>query len=229
MNEKALVAQIALHAHGRVPRELRRKQVLAEAHDLFVERGYQAASMDELARRVGVSKPVIYDLAGSKEQLFRDVLASVEAELAAQIASAAAEPADLAGKLHAGILAFLRFAHSRRVGWAALRSVESGATSEIAAMRRIQAELVAALIVDGARRDGRHLDHRTAEVLARAINGAVEFVALWWLARPERTAEALAELLTDLLSPGLRSLTGRPGPKPSRARAGQKRASGGTR
>ncbi|TAK19302.1 MAG: TetR/AcrR family transcriptional regulator [Myxococcaceae bacterium] len=201
MAAKELTAQLAAFSHGRVPRDLRRKQVLAEAFDLFIERGFPGASMDELARRVGVTKPVIYDLVGSKEQLFREVMAVVQEELTASIATAVAVEADLPSRLRAGILAFLRFTHQRRRGWSALLSMESGAGSaEVNAIRRQQAALVAALIAEGA---GGSPDPRTLEALAQAVNGAVEFVALWWQAHPELTAEALADLLSELLAPGL--------------------------
>ncbi len=215
----SLAAQIAGFAHGRVPRALRRRQVLEHAYQLFVERGYHGASMDELARRVGVSKPVIYDLAGSKEELFREVMAGVQAELVAELAAAVATEPELAGRLHAGILGFLRFVHRRRDGWAALRSLESGGTEVTAALRRGPAELVAAIIGQGSGRGAPRLDGRTREILASAINGAVEFVALWWQVHPEVDAESLARLLADLLSPGLMALVRR-GPA---ARAGRRR------
>jgi len=209
MDKKALAKQVAAHRHGRVPRELRRSQVLAEAYELFVERGYQGASMDELARRVGVTKPVVYDLVGSKEQLFGEVMATVQQELAACVASAAAEQPDLTSRLHAGILAFLRFVHRRRKGWAALLSMQSGlGGSEIVTMRREQVALVASLIAESIRRDRESADARTIEALAQAVNGAVELVAHWWQSHPDLSAEALAELLTNLLSPGLVALAG---------------------
>lgn len=196
-----LAAAIATHAHGRVPRELRRRQVLAEGYDLFVERGYHGASMDELARRVGVSKPVIYDLVGSKERLFRDVMAEIQEELVARLAAAVLGEPDLASKLRAGILAFLRFVDERRRGWAALLAFESGG-SEITTMRRGGAALVAGLIAGSVGVEGEGL-----EALAHGVNGAVESVALWWQDHPELTAEALADLLVALLLPGLLALS----------------------
>ena len=48
--------------HGRVPRAVRGRQLLELAAELFAERGYGGASMDELARRAGVTKPVVYEL-----------------------------------------------------------------------------------------------------------------------------------------------------------------------
>lgn len=225
MAAKELTAELAAFAHGRVPRDLRRRQVLAEAFELFVERGYPGASMDELARRVGVTKPVIYDLVGSKEQLFRDVMAVVQEELTASIATAVAAEEDLPAKLRAGILAFLRFTHQRRRGWAALLSMESGAGSaEINAIRRHQAALVAGLIAEGASGE---TDPRTLEALAQAVNGAVEFVALWWQAHPDLSAESLADLLANLLAPGLVARAKAPSAKRARPRAPVRSARGG--
>ena len=213
MVAKKLAAELASHTHGRVPRELRRRQVLAEAHRLFAERGYAGASMDELARRVGVSKPVVYDLARSKEQLFRDVMAKVQEDLAMCVASAVAAETDPSKKLHTGVLAFLRFVHRNRKGWATLFSTEAGsASAEVATVRHGQVALVAALMAERAGAGGAAMDPRALEALAHGINGAVEAVALWWQAHPELSAEALAGLLASLLSPGLESmLEGRSG------------------
>ncbi len=196
---------MAEHAHGRVPRELRRRQVLAEAKGLFVERGYQGASMEELAKRMGVSKPVVYALVGSKEALFRDVMAQVSEELSLRMAEAVAAERSLERRLHAGILAFLRYVAAERRGWKALLSMEAGPGSEeIVAIKRGQAQLVAALLGSGTG----ELDARRLEALALAVNGGVETVALWWETQPELTPETLAELLTKLYAPGLVALLG---------------------
>ena len=208
---KKLAGEVAAHAHGRVPRELRRRQLLAEARELFVERGYHAASMDELARRMGVSKPVVYDLAGSKEQLFRDVMALVGEELTARIASAVGAEPDLGRRLHAGILGFLRYVDEHRAEWSALLSSiarSAGPPSdELAALQRAQVMLVAGLITAGP--DGGGAAPLVAEVLAQAINGAVESAALWWREHPELSPEILADLLTRFLSPGLLAVSSR--------------------
>ena len=214
----SLSAQIATFAHGRVPRALRRQQVLEHAYELFVERGYHGASMDELARRVGVTKPVIYELVGSKEQLFRELAAGIQAELAASVTAAFATERELAGRLHAGILAFLQFAQRRSRGWAALLSMEAGGGEVTAMLRQEPLALVAALLGEGARSAGASVDARTLEILAQAINGAVEFVALWWQTHPDVSAESLAALLQGLLAPGLAAIVEPRGPARPRAR-----------
>ena len=54
---------------NRLPRDERRGQLLAAASEVFVDRGYHAAGMDEIADRAGVSKPVLYQHFSSKVEL----------------------------------------------------------------------------------------------------------------------------------------------------------------
>ena len=60
---------------NRLPRDERRGQLLIVASDVFVDRGYHAAGMDEIADRAGVSKPVLYQHFTSKLELYLAVLA----------------------------------------------------------------------------------------------------------------------------------------------------------
>src|SRR5689334_25271338 len=110
----SLANEVSSYPRGRVPREVRRRQVIALARDLFIERAYAGASMDELARRAGVSKPVVYDLVGSKEELFRDVMSVEAEELANQISHAVTGEPDHGERLRAGALAFFRLVGARR-------------------------------------------------------------------------------------------------------------------
>ena len=59
---------------NRLPRDERRGQLLIAASEVFVDRGYHAAGMDEIADRAGVSKPVLYQHFSSKLELYLAVL-----------------------------------------------------------------------------------------------------------------------------------------------------------
>ncbi len=59
----------------------RRETIEAAATELFAERGYQGASIDEIARRSGVTPPVVYDHFASKQDLYRRLLERHFAEL----------------------------------------------------------------------------------------------------------------------------------------------------
>lgn len=59
----------------------RRRTIEDAATGLFAERGYQGASIDEIARRSGVTPPVVYDHFASKRDLYRRLLERHFAEL----------------------------------------------------------------------------------------------------------------------------------------------------
>src|SRR5688572_23077292 len=89
--------------------ERRRPQVLDAALDLFLERGYEGASMQAVADIAGVTKPVVYACFPSKEKLFRALLRREEDRILGEIQSAFGE-ADLTDPertLTGGFTAFL--------------------------------------------------------------------------------------------------------------------------
>src|SRR5918998_4654395 len=103
-------ASIEGFEHGRVPRAVRERQVLELAEALFAERGYAGASMEELARRAGVTKPVVYELFGSKDGIFRACVDRAVEQLAGSVAGAVRAGTDPPAPGRAGGPAFLHFA-----------------------------------------------------------------------------------------------------------------------
>jgi AcrR family transcriptional regulator len=65
----------------RMTAEARRELIEQAASELFAERGYHGASIDEIARRSGVSPPVVYDHFDSKLALHRHLIDRHYAEL----------------------------------------------------------------------------------------------------------------------------------------------------
>jgi AcrR family transcriptional regulator len=59
----------------------RRELIVAAAAAVFAERGYNGASIEEIARRSGVTPPVVYDHFASKQALYRALLESHFADL----------------------------------------------------------------------------------------------------------------------------------------------------
>src|SRR6476469_7238109 len=50
-----------------------RRAVLDAAHDLFVEQGYGATTLEQIADRAGVSKPTVFNAVGNKVEVFRTI------------------------------------------------------------------------------------------------------------------------------------------------------------
>ena len=176
--------------------------MLREAGAVFAARGYTAASMDEIAERVGVSKPMVYSYFGSKEQLYfayiedagRDLLAGiVDAERAARDRS----PEE---RLRAGTRAFFAFVDEHRDGWGVLYSEMAASGGpfrrEVNATRRQIADVVGRLFGQVARRNGVDADgFGGVEPLALAYVGAGESLANWWLEHAEDSIDEVTDRL----------------------------------
>jgi AcrR family transcriptional regulator len=199
----ASAPQVQDFKHGRVPRAVRERQLLELAEALFAERGYAGASMDELARRAGVTKPVVYELFGSKDGLFGACVDRSIERLAADISTAVRAEDEPEARLRAGGLAFIRFAAANRVAWD-LMSMGGSFEEKARAVRSSQADLIRELMAEMARDD---VDQRELEVAAHAVNAAYEGVAHWMWAHPEVPIEQIADWIADLLIPGLRRFT----------------------
>ena len=196
-------ARIEDFKHGRVPRAVRERQVVELAEDLFSERGYAGASMEELSRRAGVTKPVVYELFGSKDGLFRVCVDRAIERMAASIADAFRSETEPEARLRAGGLAFLRFAHDNRVAWD-LMGMQGRFADQAASVRRSQAQLIRTLMEEIAP-DG--TDPRELEAVAYAVNSAYEGAAHWMWEHPDVPVEELADWIVALLLPGLRRFT----------------------
>lgn len=212
MTVGTLADELSAHVHGRVPRALRERQLLALSAELFAERGYAGASMDEIAMRAGVSKPVIYDLIGSKEELFRRCADLAAQDLYARVSDAvlAAVPAGDAtaaeAQLRAGSVAFFRFAAEHRLSWKVLFAGDSTFTAEAESIRHRQTTLVEALLTRAALEQGGVIDHDQVTATAQALNGAFESLANWASGRPDVSPETLTEWFVALTLPGLQLL-----------------------
>jgi AcrR family transcriptional regulator len=195
--------------HGRVPREVRERQILRLAEDLFTERGFAGASMDELAARAGVSKPVIYDIVGSKKALYERCFERAGDELAESIVEAAeAHAADPEAMLRATALAFLRFVEGHERAWSMLYAMDPAGRTDphVQQIRARQAGIAADLLS----RLGGAVKAPRLEAAAFMLNGAFEALASWRLDRPEISHETAAEWLVAFLLPGLKPLLGAP-------------------
>ena len=104
----------------RLPPEERREQLLDATLSLIAETGYESVSMEGIARKAGVTKPVVYDLFGSLADLLEALLEREEERALMQLAElmpTPAEDADPAQLLVDGLDAFLRAIETRPDAW----------------------------------------------------------------------------------------------------------------
>jgi AcrR family transcriptional regulator len=92
----------------RLKSEEKRLAILEAAKEIFLERGYSAASMAEVSARVGGSKQTLYSYFPSKEDLFFAVMLEKGASLVDPVFAILQDREDLAAALREFAIAFLR-------------------------------------------------------------------------------------------------------------------------
>jgi AcrR family transcriptional regulator len=183
----------------RVGRAERERQILDAAIAVFGDRGYQAASMDQVAARVGVTKPVLYTHFGSKHGLLLACVARARAELLEGTATATAAPGKPEEMLRSGTLAFFDYLERNAPAWTLLYSEASVAGEALEGIRAQQTDFIATLLA--AQAPG--TDRQRLEGWAHVIVGACERLALWRGSAHTVTGEQATDYLMDLVWTGL--------------------------
>lgn len=181
----------------RLPRLQRTRQLIEVAEAVFAERGIAAASMDEIAGRAGVTKPILYDHFGSKDGLLAAVIARAGADLGRAVERAVADARDADDALARGLRAYFTFMEEHRAAWLALlneTATNSAGAKALEDIRRERASFIAALIaaeVPGS-------EPTRAMIYAQAVTGACERLAT----APEGeglSADKLTSYLMDVI------------------------------
>ncbi|ADG96705.1 transcriptional regulator, TetR family [Segniliparus rotundus DSM 44985] len=93
-------------SRGRLAKTDRRKLLLSAANDVFADSGFHKSSMEDIADRAGVSKPVLYQHFPSKLELYLTVLDGHVEELVLRVRQALRSTTDNNGRLIAAVRAF---------------------------------------------------------------------------------------------------------------------------
>ncbi|MEU2334869.1 TetR/AcrR family transcriptional regulator [Streptomyces sp. NPDC006654] len=201
----------------RMPRAVREQQMLDAAVRTFGQRGYMAASMDEIAELAGVSKPLVYLYLNSKEDLFTACIRREADALTEAVRTGVRRELSADRQLWDGLQAFFAHTAAHPDGWSVLhiqaRTHGERFASVVAAMREELVAFVTQLIAVAARQAHRDPDLAEGEVagLAEALVGAAESLAAWANATPGVTAKQAATTLMNFAWAGLGDLMeGRP-------------------
>lgn len=190
----------------RMARADREQQLLDVAERALVEQGYAATTMDEVARRAGVTKPLLYDHFGSKDGLIVACIARVRADLLSACEAAAATGSTQREMFALGIRAFFDYIAKHEHAWSVLLAegqLTGSAGAEVEALRLQQAHLVSRLFPKPrAAREKARID-----TYAQAVIGACERIALWRRDRRHPSPAEAAADLADVFWRGLGDLT----------------------
>ncbi|MGY1680169.1 TetR family transcriptional regulator [Geodermatophilus sp. SYSU D01176] len=184
----------------------RREQLLDVGREVFAQRGYDGTSIEELAARAEVSKPVVYEHFGGKEGLYTVVVDREMQRLLDRFASALAaggRPRDL---LERAALVLLDYIEEDTAGFRVLSrdSPVGGSPGGCASLVGEVARRVEHVL--GAQFAARGHDPALAELYSQALVGMVALVGQWWLERRSPGKEEVAARLVDLAYDGLAHL-----------------------
>lgn len=173
----------------------RREQLLDIGRTLFATKGFEGTSVEEIAAKAGVSKPVVYEHFGGKEGLYAVVVDREMRQLLDMVTSAltAGHPREL---LEQAAFALLDYIDSYTDGFRILvrDSPVAQSTGTFASLISDIATQVEDIL--GTEFKNRGFDAKLAPLYAQALVGMVALTGQWWLdARKPKKAEVAAHLV----------------------------------
>ena len=188
----------------------RREQLLDVSRQLFAEKGFDATSIEEIAQRATVSKPVVYEHFGGKEGIYAVVVDREIQNLTGALTAALESGGHPQVLLERTALALLGYIEESEDGFRILvrDSPVTQSTGTFSSLIGDVAMKVEHLLADQFTR--RNLDPRTAPIYAQMLVGMVALTGQYWLdARSPKKAEVAAHLV-NLAWNGLSGMQRRP-------------------
>src|SRR5918997_3947833 len=178
-------------ARKRLSAEDRREAILDSALEIFSRRGYNGASIDEIAQAAGISKALIYEHFPSKKDLHGSLLERHVQQIFVTLARAADtdEPGEV--RLRRGVDAFFEWVEAHRQAFRLLfRDTFEADVAEV--LDRLQAQAtgaIAALLASepaAVPRSERPADFALGlEAMAQQLSGGAQSLAIWWQQHPD--------------------------------------------
>src|SRR2546421_11687679 len=168
----------------RLSRDERRRRLLRAAQEVFGERGYRKTEVEEIVRRAGVTKPMLYrHFPGGKAEVYMEVLDEHLSRMMTKLGEAMASTDVPLEALRRGIDAYLRFAEENPEAFHLLAEtsaeLDPGIADRLKEGRSTIADGMAA--TRGAVLKPADLSPRGAPVYAHLLLAGVEAVVAWWL------------------------------------------------
>ncbi len=188
----------------------RREQLIGIGRSLFAEKGFEGTTVEEVAARAGVSKPVVYEHFGGKEGLYAVVVDREIERLLGTLTAALTSSGSSHALLEAAALALLDYIEGSSDGFRILvRDSPTGqSTGSFASLISDVASQVEHIMV--AQFKARRLDPKAAPMYAQMLVGMVALTGQWWLENPKMKKTDVAAHLVNLAWNGLTGLEKNP-------------------
>jgi AcrR family transcriptional regulator len=193
-----------------MPRAQREEQILRVAEEVFAGRGFQATTMEDIAERVGVTKPLIYEYFGSKEGLLSACITRARTQLRVATEAAWEEvgtEAPLEVVFRAGVHAFFEFIDEHANAFVLIQqegAVASQASPLIESIREQQSAATMATFRKAPSLAA--VPDQLLEGHVEVIIGACERVAVWRTRRPGVSTQDATDIVVSTVWTGLAAL-----------------------
>ncbi|WP_143086713.1 TetR/AcrR family transcriptional regulator [Lentzea flaviverrucosa] len=188
----------------------RREQLLDVSRSLFAEKGFDATSVEEIAHRASVSKPVVYEHFGGKEGIYAVVVDREMQRLMDQIVDAldgGSHPREL---LEQAACALLDYIEGSTDGFRILvrdSPVASSSGTFSSLLNDIASQVEHILGLHFAKQG---YDRKLAALYAQALVGMVALTGQWWLEARKPKKDEVAAHLVNLAWNGLSAMEHKP-------------------
>ena len=188
-------------ARKRMTGRERREQLIAIGRKAFAELGFDGASVEEIAARAEVTKPVVYEHFGGKEGLYAVVVDREMLALEKHITQSL-EKGKWREKIEQAALAILTYVEEETDGFVILaRDSKPTGEQTFGTLLNTAVEQVAHIL--GEAFEHRQIDPQLAVVYAQALVGMVAMTAQWWLDNRYLDKHTVAAHIVNLCWNGL--------------------------
>ena len=187
----------------------RRRTILDAGLRLFAERGYEGASVDDIAAEAGITVAVIYSHFKSKEELHASVLNEQWQSLLARQGEVVFAVPPGHERLRAAYTSFFEWFEEHPLAWRLVFREIAGPAGVVRAQERVLAlatQAVRAVLASEEPADPRLADDPGMTIVAEFLRGGTNAVARWWYDNPEVPREYIVDLLVDMSWSGLAPL-----------------------
>ncbi len=182
----------------------RREQLITVARGLFAEKGFDATSIEEIASRAKVSKPVVYEHFGGKEGLYAVIVDRELMTISTTITASLRSSSSASIIVERAALALLTYIEDSPDGFRILSSGSDRSAGTYSTLLADVAIQVSGLLASQFSAHG--LDSRTAPLYAQMLVGIVAMPSQWWLENRTMTKEEVAAHMVNLAWNGLRAM-----------------------
>lgn len=195
----------------------RREQLIDVARGLFAAKGFDGTSIEEIASRAKVSKPVVYEHFGGKEGLYAVIVDRELTTISTTITTALGSSESASVTVERAAMALLTYIEDSPDGFRLLSSGNDRASGTYSTLLADVAIQVSGILA--AQFSSHGIDPRTAPLYAQMLVGIVAMPSQWWLENRTMSKEEVAAHMVNLAWNGLRAMEPHPSLRESRTRS----------